>query len=250
MENLAEPQLKFARFEFKYLLSESARKDFERDLIFFMELDPFVKKSSDFQYFVRSLYFDDPCYSAYFDKVDGVKKRSKFRVRTYTEHPSDKVSQFLEIKGRHNQLVFKQRALINSLSNANSGKLQTDVCKQIVEQSGRNGMAQAFSVAYYQKQLKPTALIDYWRRPYISKYDPSFRLTLDQEVSATLSNTLQPAKYARRRCIYPSCTIMEVKFSRQVPAWFHRLIQSHELKAKSISKICKGMEALGLAEDL
>ena len=90
-----QPQLKFARFEFKYLLSESKRKAFEQDLLFFMEFDPFVVDKPGHQYFVRSLYFDDPQYSAFFDKVDGIKKRAKFRVRTYTETPNPSVSQFL-----------------------------------------------------------------------------------------------------------------------------------------------------------
>ncbi len=42
-------------------------------------------------------------------------------------------------------------------------------------------------------------------------------------------------------------TVMEVKFGRHVPAWFHRILQAHELVRRSISKVCAATEALGLA---
>ena len=44
-------------------------------------------------------------------------------------------------------------------------------------------------------------------------------------------------------------TVMEVKFRRHIPSWFHRLIQAYELRRVSMSKICKAMEILGLVED-
>mgnify|MGYP006130979537 FL=1 len=36
-------------------------------------------------------------------------------------------------------------------------------------------------------------------------------------------------------------TILEVKFDRSIPAWFHRIIQSYNLKRQSISKFVLGM---------
>ena len=44
-------------------------------------------------------------------------------------------------------------------------------------------------------------------------------------------------------------TILEVKFRHHLPSWFHRVIQTHELRRISISKIVSGMETLGLAYD-
>ncbi|MBT6601641.1 MAG: VTC domain-containing protein [Nitrospina sp.] len=45
-------------------------------------------------------------------------------------------------------------------------------------------------------------------------------------------------------------TILEVKFHRRIPAWFHRIIQVHNLRRVSFSKFCKGMEATGQVVDL
>ena len=91
-------KLHFARFEFKYVLPQGLRSDLERELRYFLEFDPYVAARPEHRYFVRSLYFDDPFYSSYYDKVDGLFSRYKFRVRTYTENPFDDTPLFLEIK--------------------------------------------------------------------------------------------------------------------------------------------------------
>lgn len=237
------PQLHFDRFEFKYLLPEPLRKEFESSLRYFMEFDPFVEHNQRHRYFVRSLYFDDPNYQCFYDKVDGIKKRSKFRIRTYSNNSEDKVTQFLEIKGRYNQFVYKHRMPIPIIGN-------TEVCRHLLDLNSPNAVSEQFTFEYFRKNLRPVAVIDYWRRPYISKYDPDFRLTFDNQLKATQSKTLFPKMSDRCRHLLTGNTVMEVKFKRQIPAWFHRLIQSFELRRTSISKICKGLEALNLVEDI
>ena len=69
--------LHFARFEFKYILSADKRKAVENDLLYFLEFAPFVADRDGYTYFVRSLYYDDPNYSAFHDKIDGLKSRYK-----------------------------------------------------------------------------------------------------------------------------------------------------------------------------
>ncbi|GIT49437.1 MAG: hypothetical protein Ct9H300mP14_13650 [Gammaproteobacteria bacterium] len=68
-------------------------------------------KSTRSQIFCPQSYFDDPPIRIS-DKIDGLKSRYKFRVRTYTSSPEMNVPVFLEIKGRHNNLVFKHRTPI------------------------------------------------------------------------------------------------------------------------------------------
>lgn len=240
--NARRPQLHFARFEFKYQLPNDLRKEFERELAHFVEFDPFVAQTPHHQYFVRSLYFDDPAYSCYFDKVEGLKKRAKFRLRTYTQTPSPQTPQFLEIKGRHNQLVFKHRTPVAYTAPDNPLPDLLSACNS-------SAVTQQFCFEYYRKHLKAAALIDYWRRPYISRYDPEFRLTFDAQIQASQSSGLAPELTDRTRRVLPGYTVMEVKFKRHIPAWFHRLIQAYQLTRKSISKICYGLEALELVEE-
>ncbi len=109
-------KLHFSRFEFKYVLAPALREEIERELSHFLTLDPFVGRQSGRKYFVRSLYFDDPVWTHYYEKTDGMLHRKKYRLRTYTDNPRQRCAVFLEIKGRHDALVFKHRAHLGDLS--------------------------------------------------------------------------------------------------------------------------------------
>jgi hypothetical protein len=240
--------LHFARFEFKYILSATKRKAVENDLLYFLDYDPFVVNRPDHKYFVRSLYFDDPNYSAFHDKIDGLKSRYKFRVRTYEQTLADNVPIFLEIKGRHNNLVYKHRTPVQTETNWNAlkGNLFSN---EILTKAEKSLVRDQFEYDYYRKSLQPVALIDYQRRPYISKYDPSFRITFDERLRATKATSLFPGKIGAPRQVIAGYTVVEVKFRHHLPAWFHQVIQAHELRRVSISKIVSGMETLDMAYD-
>jgi SPX domain protein involved in polyphosphate accumulation len=242
--------LHFARFEFKYLLPLQLRNKIEQDLAFFLQYDPFVADKEGHRYAVRSLYYDDLAYSAFYDKVDGLHSRSKFRVRTYSFYSTEQTPVFLEIKGRHNNLVYKHRTpLANDAVDweALSGNTLTQT---VLKQADTSAVRNQFEFDTVRKGLQPVALIDYMRRPYVSKFDPSFRITFDEELKVTRTNYLFPKSsgFAAKQ-IQPGYTILEVKFRHHMPSWFHRVIQAHELQRISISKICSGMEVLGLAID-
>ena len=113
-------KLHFSRFEVKYVLSNRLRDEIESELQFFLTLDPYVKEQPGKKYFVRSLYFDDPSWSHYYEKTDGMLHREKYRLRTYTDDPKLRCATFLEMKGRHDALVFKHRAPLGELRFADS----------------------------------------------------------------------------------------------------------------------------------
>jgi hypothetical protein len=246
---LPATKLHFARFEFKYVLPQPLRQELESELRYFLEFDPYVESRPDHQYFVRSLYFDDPHYSCFFDKISGLHTRSKFRVRTYTDDPQDGTPQFLEIKGRYNNLVLKHRTPL-SQSSWISDEYGDGLVSKMLKGVGPSAVGRKFEYDLFRKRLRPVALVDYARRPYISRFDPEFRLTFDSELKGTQTRSLFPNGSARQaRRLLPGFTVMEVKFRRHIPSWFHRLIQAYELRRVSVSKICHAMEALGIAED-
>ena len=69
------------RHELKYLISASAAELLRRRLPGIMQRDPHAGPTG--QYTIRSLYFDDPAHSAYYEKMDGICTRSKYRLRIY-----------------------------------------------------------------------------------------------------------------------------------------------------------------------
>lgn len=235
-------RLHFLRFEFKYVLSAAVRREVERELGYFMQLDPFVGERQDRKYFVRSLYFDSPDYDHYFEKVDGELHRAKFRLRTYGATPETGASTFLEVKGRHNALVFKHRAALTKSESPAFTAGQRDTTNAVLARTQEGSVLERFRFELERRRLRPVMLVDYDRRPYVSKYDPSFRLTLDDNLRATHTGSLYPGAGDNARAVLAGYTIMEVKFRHHVPAWFHRILQSYDLTRRSVSKVCKAME--------
>jgi hypothetical protein len=157
---------------------------------------------------------------------------------------------FLEQKGRHNNMVFKHRVPVSEDSSVRSVRGR-QVAEQILAGTEEGApVRQQFQFELLRKRIHPVALIDYYRRPYVSRYDPEFRITFDERLRGTQTGGLFPLATDRSRDLLPGFTVVEVKFRYQVPAWFHRIIQSFELRRVSISKICRGIDVLELAENL
>ena len=106
-------KLHFSRFEFKYILPKALRDEIEKEILFFMSLDPFTEGRNERKYEVRSLYFEDMVYSNYYEKIDGMENRAKFRIRTYSLDPETRSHIFLEMKCRKKAMVYKHRVPIN-----------------------------------------------------------------------------------------------------------------------------------------
>jgi hypothetical protein len=242
-----QTRLHFSRFEFKYVLPRALRDDVEAELGHFVELDPYVVGQSHQQYFVRSLYFDDPDYGCFRQKVDGVHTRSTFRIRTYARDVDARAPWFLEIKGRYNNLVFKHRTPF--LGDFDRRARGYDLCRLTLARTEPGSVQNQFEFELYRRQIRPLVLVDYERRPYLSRFDPEFRLTFDSNLHACAADSMFPPSGAVMRAMLPGYTVMEVKFRHHVPAWFHRIIQAYELRRVSISKICTGTQVLGLQLD-
>ena len=69
------------RHEYKYLISRADAELLKLRLPHIMERDPNAGENG--QYTIRSLYFDDVDAAAYYEKVDGLDNRAKYRIRFY-----------------------------------------------------------------------------------------------------------------------------------------------------------------------
>lgn len=238
----------FQRYEFKYILNKRISDQIEKEASNFMIYDGFVDKKLNNQYPVRSLYYENIFSSNFYEKVDGMKIRRKYRIRTYKNLHDPDVPIFFEVKGRNLERTYKRRM-----------KIKHDHLEFFLNQSKnfnllkifpKNEMIRHFVFDTYKKNIKPNILIDYIRRPYVNKFGLYFRLTFDKNLKSTKANTL----FAKNRDFsWLECkagyTILEVKFDRSIPAWFHRIIQSYNLNRRSISKFTIGMTTCGMAQE-
>ena len=85
----------------------------------------------------------------------------------------------------------------------------------------------------------------------ISNFDSNFRLTFDRSMTVTQTNDNYKL-YQRTHTnlkVAAGYTILEMKFFRRFPPWFHKIIQTYNLRRLSISKFSTGMEYCGIAKD-
>ena len=102
----------FLRYEFKYFMSSKISQEIFRQSLNFMSIDNFALKNKNQKYLVRSLYFDNDCFSHFNEKADGIKNRHKFRIRTYSDQFNKDSIFYLEQKGRDNESTYKVRTKI------------------------------------------------------------------------------------------------------------------------------------------
>ena len=236
------------RYEFKYVLNKKISNQIEKEARNFMIYDGHVKKELNNIYFVRSLYFENNFASNFYEKVDGMKIRRKYRLRTYSNFFDPKVPIFFEVKGRISERTYKKRINIkNKYLNLFLSQSQNF---NLLNLYPNNEMIINFIFDSFRKNLKPLILVDYKRRPYINKFGLYFRLTFDTNLLSSKTNNLfSNDKYSSWLECKAGYTILEVKFDRSIPAWFHRIIQCYNLKRKSISKFVLGMSSCGLARE-
>ena len=238
----------FSRYEFKYLLPLKKAKHIEEEIKSFMVLDKNAQKNIKKNYFVRSLYFDNEFFSNFYEKVDGMETRKKFRIRVYSSNENSKSPIFLEMKGRQNQRTYKLRTKIDKshvnylINNENFDSLSKIYSTQ-------NNVINHFIYDSLKKRIKPKVLIDYDRRAYFNKSGLLFRLTFDNNILSAASNELynkQKHNFKETRAGY---TVLELKFERSIQPWFHRIIQNYNLGRMSISKFALGMEKCGFGKE-
>jgi hypothetical protein len=235
--------LHFSRYECKYVLDAARRQQVEADLAPFLRTDARGRAPAAAGYFVRSLYFDDPVLSAFHAKMDGLRTRSKFRLRTYATGPDDTAPWYLERKGRHDGRVFKHRTLLQP---GFDPRARGDrLVREVLRHAAQSDVRDQFEMAVVRHQLAPMVLVDYRRSAYHSPLASDFRVTLDGELRAQASDAMWPATECGRALLRGQ-SVMEVKFAQLVPAWFHRIAQMRELHRRSLSKVCAAILDLGL----
>lgn len=233
------PTLRFGRFEYKYIIADSARHALENILVRFMELDPHCAGLPTTAYGVTSIYFDSPALDCYHEKQDGLLNRRKFRLRSY-----DGAATFLEEKGRRNAYSYKKRIPLSDPQTRAALAGQWANLLHAADAPAAEPFS-AFVSSGLRAALRPRARVAYRRRAYVARGGYRFRVTLDNDISAADTRNLHNAA-ARVRPALPGQTIVEIKFEQQIPLWFVRQIQSAQLMRTSISKYCICAETLGI----
>lgn len=210
------------RHEEKIMISKSDYYMMKSRLSKIFPKDPHVGTSGF--YSIRSLYFDDHMDSALFDKINGVDKREKFRIRTYDEGSL----YFLEKKSRLNGLCKKEKipltgSEVNDLLQKDPSFLR-----------GKTNLERELYSKIIGAGLKPKVVVCYKRIPFV--YKPgNVRITLDYDIRADydISSFLNgsPESVPTGNTI-----LMEVKWDEFLPDIARMAVKLNSRQPRAFSK--------------
>ncbi len=212
------------RHEWKHEISLSDRLALQARLGAVCAPDPHAPGG---QYRIRSLYFDTPSDKALREKLNGVDRREKFRLRYYN---SDLTLIRLEKKSKRGGLGTKETAKLTpaQAQAVVDGELawMTDSGQPLVRELYRKMATQG---------LRPRTLVDYTRRPFV--YAPgNVRVTLDYDIRTGLGST----DFLNPDCVtIPAgepVTLLEVKWDAFLPSVIRDAVQLTGRQTGAFSK--------------
>lgn len=178
-------------------------------------------------YQIRSLYFDTPTDKALREKIDGVNRREKFRIRCYN---GDTAFIRLEKKSKLNGLCAKESVRITDKETA--ALLAGDTLW--MNDPARPLLAD-FRYKIQTQRLQPKTLVDYTRDAYT--YAPgNVRVTLDYHIRTGLSCT----DFLDAACVTipagGASIILEVKWDAYLPDVIRDAVQLTGRQTAAFSK--------------
>jgi hypothetical protein len=180
------------------------------------------------QYKIRSLYFENIYDKVLLEKINGVDKREKFRIRLYNDDTS-----FirLEKKSKKNGLCQK----LNSNITKEQCKLIINGDLDWIKETDSPLLMDFYCKSKYQL-LKPTTIVDYNREAYLYKVG-NVRITFDMNVRSGLySKNIFHKDLPVVDAIIDNSIILEVKYDEFLPEIISNVIQTNNKQATAISK--------------
>lgn len=215
------------RHEWKHEISFSDRLALQARLGAVCRPDPHAPGGL---YQIRSLYFDTPADRALREKLDGVSRREKFRIRYYN---LDASLIHLEKKSKRGGLGAKETAELTP------AEAQAIVDGELgwMADSGRPLVRELY-LKMIAQGLAPKTIVDYTRRPFV--FPPgNVRVTLDYDIRTGLSST---------NFLNPDCatipagepvTILEVKWGAFLPDIIRDAVGLDGRRAAAFSKYAR-----------
>ena len=217
------------RHEWKHEISVSDMIAIRQRLRAVATVDPHAVDGS---YSIRSLYFDNFVDKALREKIDGVNRREKFRIRYY--------------HGDLSLIRLEKKSKWNGLGNKQSATLTAEEAQKIVDGDwgwmieSERPLVQELYCKMKSQGLRPKTIVDYVREPFV--YAPgNVRVTLDYDIRTGLLCT----DFLNPNCVtipvQNAPIILEVKWDAFLPAVIQDAIQLRGRHSAAFSKyaVCR-----------
>lgn len=222
------------RHELKYKISSSAAEVLKHKLSLILSKDKYAKYK-DGSYTIKSLYFDDRESTSYYEKLDGVLYRKKYRIRIYND---DDNFIRLEKKMKHNNLTAKEQMLI-------SKEIYSKILEgRIDEIHDAKGLLLEFLNDMRTKSLIPSVIVEYHRIAFIYPIS-NVRITFDSSIKSGLYNYDLFLKEAPTYIVEEKGKqVLEVKYDEVLPLHIANILQDIPSNREAVSKfaICRSIK--------
>jgi hypothetical protein len=234
------------RYEYKYFVPNHKLEMLRKMVQPFVDLDKYAVGREHNHYTVRSIYFDSPRLECYDTKVEGLGYRKKVRLRGYNDG-GENSTVFMEIKRKFELPLRKNRAPMTYAA-AKAILAHQMPIEEGVQNSEKIPDAQdnvrRFLYQINAFNMRPVVLTIYEREPYLSKTDPTIRITFDKNLRCSPYPLLEDLHLEKRvRTCLQNQFILEVKYNEYYPAWMKPIIGTLGLKWTSASKYVISMDA-------
>ena len=183
-------------------------------------------------YFIRSLYFDTFDNRAFEEKMAGIEKRAKYRLRIYDVNA--KQVKF-EIKSKFNDCIVKETAII---SREDAIEMQ-NMNYEVMLKYNNNVLNKAYK-EFKKSPYYPVVLTDYLRDAFIGDFN-KIRVTFDRFLkSSSLQLDLFEKESLLVKQLRKKIVIMEIKYNKFMPEPIKQLLQLPSFERSAISKYCIG----------
>ena len=179
------------------------------------------------RYQIRSLYFDNLADKALREKIDGVNRREKFRVRYYN--------------GDTSFILLEKKCKVNGLC----GKLQAELTPEEVRAiAGGDSTPLTDSAAPLVRELafkmdtqglRPRTIVDYTREPFVCG-PGNVRVTLDYDIRTGLDCTAMLDTGCVTVPVPGEPAILEVKWDEFLPDIVRYAVALRGVRAGAFSK--------------
>ena len=199
-----------SRHEEKYILTYAQYALLRERALMALHPDPHGNNGT---YTITSVYFDDPEDTGLYEKLDGLKLHSKFRVRTYDHDGS-----FIKLERKDKQGILTQKI------SAPIEQAQLELLTQPGAWEEFSGTAQELVLQMQGKTLRPVIGIRYVRDAF---YHPGsdFRLTFDRNIEvipADMDALINGDLYGKT-VLEPGNVVMEIKYGSHIPTFARKL---------------------------
>ncbi len=232
---------KIRRYELKYTISEAKARAIRDYIQPIFSTDPYVPEG-DKGYTVNNLYLDTHDLRFYYDVKFRRLTRFKPRMRYYgTDAPKEL---WLEIKNKHNNVIWKKRRVIP----IEAWPHVLDVQASERRESKIEALPQTFEELVQIFGAEPVLHVRYFREPYVSDLDTYGRITFDRSLRYRLANGSYEVHAREDEMVYyddavttrswDSPVILEIKVETIMPFWASKIIKRFELMQRGFSKYC------------